>query len=219
MILPTLPKMPRCLRLKEVRSKLASGTFLAIIESFFQRNGGLTRLKGELAVYYWPRVAGREIAGKTVATRFKDGFLYLQTDNSALAQQLSLLNLDIIKKYRKILGGNIVKGIKIKIGTINISLNRGNSSDLEVELAPNQKQMIEKCGQSIPEPDLALKFTALMQKHYLNKRKLERDGGKKCRSCGIFIEARFDYCPCCERLVKEESEDFLEYLKLTKGRL
>jgi hypothetical protein len=198
---------------------LASGTFAVIIESFFQRNGGLTRLKGELAVYYWPRVAGIEIAGKVAAIRFKDGFLYLQTENSALAHQLSLLNLDIIKKYRKILRGNIVTGIKIKIGVINISLNRRNSSDPEIELNPNEKQMIEKCRQSIPEPDLALKFTALMQKHYLEKRKLEIDGGKKCRSCGIIIESQFDYCPCCERLVKEEKEVFLKYLKITKGRV
>jgi hypothetical protein len=219
MILPALLGTPRFLRLKEVRSRLASGTFAVIIESFFQRNGGLTRLKGELAVYYWPRVAGIEIAGKVAATRFKDGFLYLQTENSALAHQLSLLNLDIIKKYRKILRGNIVTGIKIKIGAINISLIRRNSSDPEIELNPNEKQMIENCRQSIPEPDLALKFTALMQKHYLEKRKLERDGGKKCRSCEIIIESQFDYCPCCERLVKGEKEAFLEYLKITKGRV
>ncbi len=192
---------------------MASRPFSAIIENFFQRSGGLNRLKGELAVYYWPRVAGKEIAGKTIATRYKDGFLYLQTDNSALAQQLSLLNLDIIKKYRKILGQNIIKGIKIKIGTINISSKHINSKEQQINLDPTEKKIIEKCGQSIPESDLSSKFTELMRKHYLNKKKLKQEGGRKCRSCGIYIESNFDYCPCCERLIKNERATFLEYIR------
>jgi hypothetical protein len=192
---------------------MASSSFKAVIEGFFQRQGGWPRLKGGLAVYYWPRVAGSEITAKVAAIRFYDGFLYLQTDNAALAHQISLLNLDIVKKYRKILGPNIVKGVKIKIGPVQ--LHDGNNSKNEPEVILNSKEtaMIEKCRQMIPEPDLAVKFAELMAKHYIVKRQIEATGGKRCRACNIIIESYFEYCPCCERQTKEEKEAYHKFIK------
>jgi hypothetical protein len=191
---------------------MASSSFKTLIEGFFQRQGGWPRLKGEMAVYYWPRVAGPEITAKVIATRFYDGFLYLQTDNAALAHQISLLNLDIVKKYRRILGPNIIKGVKIKIGPVQS--NQGDKEkEPEVTLNPAENALIEKCGQMIPEPDLAVKFATLMQKHYVLKRKMEATGGKKCRACNIVIESDFEYCPCCERQIKEENAAYQQFVK------
>lgn len=190
---------------------MASNSFKAVIEGFFQRQGGWSRLKGEMAVYYWPRVAGAEIAAKVNATRFYDGFLYLQTENAALAQQISLLSLDIVKKYRKILGPNIIKSIKIKIGPVQIKQNNPKN-DIKVILNPEETALIEKCGEMISEPDLAAKFAALMKKHYVLKRKMEATGGKKCGACNIIIESYFEYCPCCERQIKEETEAYQQFI-------
>lgn len=191
---------------------MSSSNFKTVIENFFKRQGGWSRLKGEMAVYFWPRVAGPEITTKVIAIRFYDGFLYLQTENAALAHQISLLNLDIVKKYRKILGPNIIKGVKIKIGPVQNNIDR-TYKEPEVSLNPEENNMIEKCGQMIPEPDLAARFTALMEKHYLLKRKMEAVGGKHCQACKTIIEPDFEYCPCCERQIKEEKEAYQQYIK------
>lgn len=191
---------------------MSSSNFKSVIESFFQRQGGWSRLKGEMAVYFWPRVAGPEITVKVSATRFYDGFLYLQTDNAALAHQISLLNLDIVKKYRKILGPNIIKGVRIKIGPFQ-SNQDDKKKETEVTLNQEENDLIEKCGQMIQETDLSAKFAAFMQKHYVLKRKMEANGGKKCRACDIVIESYFEYCPCCERQIKEENEAYQQFLK------
>lgn len=197
---------------------MASSSFKKLIEGFFQRQGGWSRLKGEMAVYYWPRVAGPEITAKVIATRFYDGFLYLQTDNAALAHQISLLNLDIVKKYRKILGPNIIKGVKIKIGPVQS--NQGEKKETKVTLDPAENELIEKCEQMIPEPDLAEKFATFMKKHYVLKKKMEATGGKKCQACNIVIESDFEYCPCCERQIKEENEAYQQFLyKKDKSKL
>lgn len=196
---------------------MSSSSFKAVIESFFKRQGGWTRIKGEMAVYFWPRVAGPEITTKVSAIRFYDGFLYLQTDNAALAHQISLLNLDIVKKYRKILGPNIIKGVKIKIGPVPSNPARMEKAP-EVSLNPEENSMIEKCGQMIPEPDLAAKFAAFMEKHYLFKRKLEATGGKQCQACKIIIESGFDYCPCCERQIKEENEAYQQFMNKANSK-
>ena len=193
---------------------MASSSFKTLIEGFFQRQGGWPRLKGELAVYYWPRVAGPEITAKVTATRLYDGFLYLQTDNAALAHQISLLNLDIVKKYRRILGPNIIKGVRIKIGPVQS--NPVVEKSPEVTLNPEENELIEKCGLIIQEPVLADKFALFMKKHYLLKRKIEATGGKECRACNIIIESDFEYCPCCERQIKEENEAYQQFLKKSK---
>jgi len=192
---------------------MASNSFKAIIEGYFQRNGGWLRLKGDLAVYYWPRVAGSEIASKVTAFRVSDGFLYLRTDNAALAHQISLLNFDIIKKYKKLLGANLIKGVKIKIGPIDPKLNKKRKNEVEIKLNFEEEQMIEKCGHQISEPDLAVKFTMLMKKHYVLKRKMEADGGQRCRVCNIVIEPDLAYCPCCERQIKEENAAYMKFMK------
>jgi hypothetical protein len=191
---------------------MASSSFKAVIEGFFQRQGGWPRLKGELAVYYWPKVAGSEIHAKVAATRFCDGYLYLQTDNAALAHQISLLNMDIIKKYRRILGPNIVKGVRIKIGPVQHNNDPKKKNEPEVILNSEEKAMIEKCGQMISEPDLAAKFATFMKKHYVLKRQMEAAGGKRCQSCNIIIESCYEYCPCCERQIKEENEAYQRFL-------
>ena len=198
---------------------MASGSFKAIIESFFQRNGGMDRLKGGLAVYYWPRVAGHEIANKVTAVRFADGYIYLQTDNAALAHQISLLNLDNIKKYRQILGSNIIKGIKIKIGSIQLKRDQKKECTPELKMNSEDENRIAQCGQSIEDPVLAAKFTDLMKKHYLYKRRMETNGANKCRACGTFIETDFEYCPCCERLVTAEKKEYLNYLNRNENKL
>jgi hypothetical protein len=193
---------------------MSSSSFQTVIESFFKRQGVWSRLKGEMAVYFWPRVAGPEISTKVTAIRFYNGFLYLQTDNAALAHQISLLNLDIMKKYSKVLGPNIVKGVKIKIGPVeeNQSVKK---KEPEIVLKSEEEAYIEKCGKMIEEPDLAVKFAAFMQKHYVLQRKMETTGGRKCRSCDIMIESEFEYCPCCERQIKEENEAYQQYIKKT----
>lgn len=192
---------------------MANNSFKAIIEGYFQRNGGWLRLKGELAVYYWPRIAGSEIASKVTAVRFSDGFIYLRTDNSALAHQISLLNLDIIKKYQRLLGAKLIKGVKIKIGPIDLNLTKKEKNNLEITLNREEEQLVERCGQIITEPDLAAKFTMLMKKHYFLKRKMEADGGQRCRICNIVVEPDLEYCPCCERQLKEENEAYLKFMK------
>jgi hypothetical protein len=190
-------------------------SFASIIEKHFRNNGGWLRLRGEMAVYYWPRVAGDDIAGKVEAIRYRDGYLYLQTDNPALAHQLSFLSLDIIKKYRKMFGDGIVKGIKIKIGALN-EISKIRQSAPDVILQNEEKAEISACAQTIADPLLADTFGHFMEIMYLIRKRREISGGKGCRSCGIIIEPEFEYCPCCERQVREEIDAYLKYIEKNK---
>lgn len=188
----------------------------SIIKELFQHNGGWKRLQGELAIYYWPVIVGEEIASITEATFYRDGYLFIKTENPALAQQLSLMQTDILKKYYQKFGKNVIRGVKVKVGSVNTKKVLKTQPFLkEVELTEEEQNQISQCSENIKDPDLAQKFEELMRKaYYINHIKKE-NGGTRCRSCDIVIEPKFDYCPCCERHLKNETEDYLKYLKKT----
>jgi hypothetical protein len=188
-------------------------SFGLIVEGFFRRNGGWTRIKGELSVYYWPRIAGSELANKVEAVQFREGYLYLQTENPALAHQISLMNYDIIKKYQKVLGPGIIKGIKIRIRATSGRLNSLREEKKEILLNSEEETLINSCCQKINDPELADKFNHFMKISYLSRKEKQETGGHSCPSCGTVISLEFRFCPCCERRVKEEMKDYMNYLK------
>jgi Protein of unknown function (DUF721). len=192
---------------------VSSSSFTAIIKKYFYHNGGWLRIRGELAVYYWPRIAGEEIAKKVEAVRYRDGILYLQTEIPALAQQLLLMVPNFLEKYQKILGKSVLKGIKVKVGTTKQSVVQPQLSVNDFLLEKSEVLAIDDCKNQIHDPELAAEFSKLMQKAYLDHKKKEASGGKACLSCGVIIDAAFSYCPCCEQKVNEEIKAYVKYQK------
>lgn len=193
---------------------MSSSSFSSIIQKYFYRNGGWLRIKGELAVYYWPRVAGNEFAKKVEAIRYRGGFLYLQTEIPALAQQISLMIPNFLEKYNKLLGKDVLKGIKVKIGTIKQVSAPVQFYAGDFTLESSEVSKIEKCKNQIADPELAAHFSKLMQQAYLDRKKKNVAGAKTCMSCGVIIDNAFDYCPCCERKVAEEIKAYLKYQEM-----
>jgi hypothetical protein len=188
---------------------VSNSAFVSIIEKYFYRNGGWVRLKGELTVYYWPRIAGVEIAKKVKAIRYRDGYLYLQTEIPALAQQILLMIPSFLEKYQKVVGKKVLRGIKVKIGSIKQEPEP--TPPLNLSLDQWELEEIESCKSEISDPELATKFGEFMQKAYVINKNQKASGGKACMSCGVTIDETFNYCPCCEQKVNEEVKAFLQY--------
>ncbi len=177
---------------------MPSDSFKSIIEKIFRQNGSWSRLKGEMSVYYWPRIAGAEIAAKVEAVRYRNGFLYLQTENPALAHQVSLLTLEIIKRFQKVLGKNIIKGIKIKIGATTLPKKHTFSSVNDYPLTDGEKNIIENCSNTLKDPDLSSIMVKLIQSFYQNQKQVLAEGGHRCQNCHTVITGDYLYCPCCQ---------------------
>jgi hypothetical protein len=186
-----------------------SASFVSIVEKYFYRNGGWVRLKGELTVYYWPRIAGVEIAKKVQAIRYRDGYLYLQTEIPALAQQILLMIPSFLERYQKVVGKKVLRGIKVKVGSIKHEPDPDPPPNLTLD--QSELQEIASCKSEICDPELATKFGEFMQKAYVITKNQKAVGGRACMSCGVIIDAAFDYCPCCEQKVNEEINAFLQY--------
>ncbi|HOJ77249.1 MAG TPA: DUF721 domain-containing protein [Bacillota bacterium] len=189
-------------------------TCASIIKGLFQNNGGWKRVQAELSVYYWSQIVGKEISENSETMFYRNGYLYVKTDNPALAQQIALMQNDILKRYQSKLGYNALKGIRVKIGSLSSKCNEPNKElDHNFQLTDQEKNIIEESQANIKDSELADKFTKAMHKAFQRKHQLNQEGWHKCGCCGVAIEARFKYCPCCERKLEEESLEYIEYLK------
>ena len=172
--------------------------FTAIMERYFKRNGGWTRLQGELAVYYWPRVAGKELAAKIEAVRYQDGSLYLRTENPALAHQVSLMSLEIIKRFQRLLGKRVITSIKIRIAPLSNPAKPASSPKVAQSLSADEEKFIQECGQEIADPELEARFAMVMRKHLTNVKQKQTEYPGKCKCCGVPVEADCELCSCCQ---------------------
>lgn len=186
--------------------------FETIIQNYFCRNGGWPRLKGELSVYYWSRVAGTKLAEKVKAEKFRAGCLYLITDNPSMAHQLSMFNLEILKRYQKLLGKNVVKTIKVKIGSQK-DKNESKKVVKKYKLSDTDRSYIAECCSSINDSDLAKSLAKLMESSILKQKNELEYSANQCQSCQVPVPLGFAYCPCCERQIISEVDDYLHYLR------
>lgn len=172
-------------------------SFTALIQHHFQRHGGWIRIKGELAVYFWPRIAGSDLAKKAVVQRYQDGSLYLQTDSPALAHQITLMSQDIIKRCDRIVGRGVIKSIRVRIGVIPAQSESVIPSKI-ADLEPAQQRLIEECRDQISDPELREKFAGVMTRSLRLSREKQSIQHGYCRSCGVVTDSGYDRCPCCQ---------------------
>ncbi len=177
---------------------MSNSSFTNVIERIFRQNGGWSRLKGGLSVYYWPRVAGPEIASKVQAIRFYNGILYLQTENPALAHQVSLFSPDIVKRFQRVLGKGIIKGIKIRIGPVKLGRIRQPFPKTDYPLTEGEQRLINDCVEKLNDPDLAAHFSKLIKVFYQKQKQILAEGGHRCSNCQTAISEEYLYCPSCQ---------------------
>jgi hypothetical protein len=191
---------------------MSTSSFTAIVENVFRRTGSWKRIKAELSVYYWPRIVGGEIAKNVIAERYFNGYLSVKTESSTLAHQLTMMTPDILKRYQTVLGPNILKGIRIRVGSIP-QVNSVPKQDCEMALRDDELKLIRESCQSLADPELAKGFQTLMEHSFMNRRRKESQGCGKCLSCNVAVELPYSYCPVCEVKLKDEILSYIGYLK------
>ena len=164
---------------------------------------GYSRIMEGMAVYYWPKVIGPSLAEKTMAERVRGGILWVKTDDSALAHQLSLFSSKIVQEYRRFLGEGVVKSVRFTIGHVPIrdEVDGEYKKSLKSSNTPLSPHIIES-AENIKDPELRSRFMSLVQKSENRRTFLINKGWKTCH-CGIMTEDG-DTCPFCRRKEQEE---------------
>lgn len=124
---------------------------------------GGEKIKEGLALYFWPKVIGKELAAKTRAVRIKDGTLWVVSPDPVLVQNLTFYKKQIIKKYVKVMGLMVVRSVRIITGEIP----EENSREKEYGIIKNDYYDISPPEESnlIKDPDLYKAFTSFYRTH------------------------------------------------------
>ncbi len=186
----------------------------AVLDPLVQRLGIATRVRQEQAVFLWPDVAGRSIARKTRAVYARDGILFVNTDSSTWAHQLTLMKSTFLQGYRERLGSDIIKEIHFRTGEARTkptdTRNTKRWEEKDKNVPPSQEDVLfaEVLSRDLPEPGLSTAFKRSIISARQTAKSREAMGWDACASCAVrHPRVTKGLCPFCraefERSVRE----------------
>ena len=159
------------------------------------------------AVVIWENVCGKEMGAFSMATNLRGNILYVLVKDHIWANEMSMLELEYLEKYEKLLGPGVVKKIffQAKPHAFDKKDKKTNGEVPEefnldgIELDREENEKIENVLKEITDEETE----ALARRILTHAAKLERwlvnHGGHKCHGCGVVIEPDITYCPICLR--------------------
>ena len=132
----------------------------SLLDRVTKKLGLAPRLRQEMAVHLWPRVAGPEVAAQTVPGPVRDRVLIVRTANPVLAHQLTLMEREILQRYRKLLGGQFLRGIHLQIGQVAPKTAAGGAtSPAAPDLSPERERQLNELAKTVPDPVWRSRFS------------------------------------------------------------
>ncbi|MFA4016703.1 MAG: hypothetical protein RUDDFDWM_001814 [Candidatus Fervidibacterota bacterium] len=189
-----------------------------VIEKWMKSNlGQNVRIKSEeadekneqLIIACWREVVGTKVARMIKPYHFEHGILYVYTESSTWAQEISLMKSDLIWRLNRKLGSNIVSDIRCRIGaprTIATKQRTKQSKHIapsqreikEIELPPQTLSKIEDTANMITDEELRSLVKRTLILHAKLKIWREKHGFKFCQRCNDFYGPWEEVCPICQ---------------------
>jgi len=130
------------------------------------------RLKEAEIWRLWPEIVGQTVAARAVPLRIIKGVLTVAVSSGPWKQELSFLKGMMIERLNDRLGGEVVKEIILKSGTVD---RNASVSPVPPEEAPHKKQLtarqaafIDEQSVAIVDPETRAAFVALMKASFEN---------------------------------------------------
>lgn len=187
-----------------------------VLQQSLDKIGLLPRAKRFQVFWSWARIVG-EIARNARPRRIDGDVLYVATNSSAWAQELTLMRKSIISRINAYLGGNYINDIRFSehlwgttqsfgVPDTHVQVDKEYKQFMSQEiLTPDEKQRIISLANTGDDSLLASvfqRFAATMEKR---KKYLLKKGFKKCDTCGFLYQPERK-CPYCK--AKQESDDY-----------
>ena len=176
------------------------------IRALFERLGLAESFYEQEPLLLWPQVAGPQISRLTRPLRVRQGVLYVEAANHAVAQQLSLLKDAYLSKLNALLGEPRLRDLRFRVGSaFSLRLRRdreqergGTGAQAQGEsLDLLERERIRRLVDELDDPKLKGIFEAWIQASVRRDRERARRGGKRCTTCGVHHEEEGDVCYYC----------------------
>ena len=169
----------------------------------------------QLIIAHWRDAVGSKVARMVKPYRFERGVLYVYTDSSTWAQEISLLKSDLIWRLNRKLGGDIVSDIRCRIGAPRTTATKQRTKQTkriipsqkeirEINLPPQTLSRIEDTANIITDEELRILVKRTLILHAKLKIWREKHGFKFCQKCNEFYGPWEEVCPICRARAEED---------------
>ncbi|HHT04883.1 MAG TPA: DUF721 domain-containing protein [Hydrogenispora sp.] len=122
-----------------------------------------------LAYYYWPQVIGESLKDKIEVSHVRNGVLWVKTPDPALAHNLTFFKKEIITKYRRFLGENTIRSVRITIGALNAVDGHKTTGETKKKPVRSHALPLPEAIEGIKDPDLKQAFSRFYYAHQAQK--------------------------------------------------
>jgi hypothetical protein len=190
---------------------------LKVLRQIFARHGLAEEFHEQEPLFLWEEAVGKRVARLALPLRVREGIIFVEVGSHVLAQELSLLKDEYVRKLNKLLGEERVRDIRFRIGA---STGTGTGAGAEgamamtevggpppleeIRLRPEELEEIEHLVSEVEDSRLKEALRAFFTKERrIEKARLER-GYKRCPRCGSLYKGGEEVCSFC-RLESGES--------------
>lgn len=173
---------------------------LKALEHLFELHGLIEAYKEQKPVFVWRQVVGELIARRTCPLYVMNGVLYVEAATPVIAQELSLMKGDYIKRINEVLGETRISDIKPKAPEQAHEDSRLPAS-IDLQHAPlldDEREQIQKITAAITNDQLR----ETLERFLITLKRLEkarqRLGWKRCPGCDVFHDGDGALCFNCE---------------------
>lgn len=147
-----------------------------------------------MALYYWPRIIGEQLADKVEAERLSNGILWLKTVDPSLTQNLIFFKKQIIRKYNRILGSRTIRSVRIVTGEVRTK-KKNDDQQRPLELKEEFEVKLPESINTIKDEELRDAFSRFFRYHFSLRERRLMNGSKECKVCGRLYEENTT-CSC-----------------------
>lgn len=130
-----------------------------ILKAIMEKNKKIgSIIKQNSVLNLWHEIIGPEIEKKTEPICIKGGTLYIKTESSTLANELSFREHMLKSRINSRIGELVVKKIVYRSGQVIKKKKKGNKQDMSVKKILNKNTIIKikKACQNISDPELKI---------------------------------------------------------------
>jgi predicted nucleic acid-binding Zn ribbon protein len=157
------------------------------------------KLKEQLALSAWARVAGKVVGAHTRAEAVRDGVLIVATDTPAWAQELQMRRRELLGKLETAVGVGVIREIHFRSG-FRRKAEPGAAEGkrpAEIVLPAQQTKEITRASERISDPALRAKAERAFASLARIGEWRRESGWRRCGRCGQWQRTGKRWCASC----------------------
>lgn len=140
----------------------------------------------------WRGVVGEKIAKLSRALRLCGTTLWIEVSSPTVAQELSYLKDEYVRRLNERLGEETVNSIRFVPGLFPVQLEK-----TDVQISEDDRRQARVLFENLSEASLRDSFVELYLTLLRRERTLLASGGTRCSSCGVVFTGEGHRCAGC----------------------